>query len=134
MNAWADERLEPDDLVPRLRVDAALVARRTSPATSWPAWRRSRPFGLGNPRPVFEARGVEVVSGPHLLKERHLTMHVKQAGRVFRAMAWRAAERAPFVSEHREALALAYSIDRNTWRGETTVELSVADLKAEGNE
>ena len=92
------------------------------------------PYGLGNPRPVFEARGVEVVSGPHLLKERHLTMHVKQAGRVFRAMAWRSAERAPFVSEHREALALAYSIDRNTWRGETTVELSVADLKAEGNE
>jgi hypothetical protein len=69
------------------------------------------------------------VSGPHVLKERHLTMHVKQAGRVFRAMAWRSAERAPFVTAHRQSLALAYSIDRNTWRGETTVELGVADLK-----
>jgi hypothetical protein len=45
-------------------------------------------------------------------------------------MAWRAAERAPFIQEHRQALALAYSIDRNTFRGETTVELSVADLQA----
>ncbi len=128
VNAWADARLEPDDLVPRLRIDAQLpldaigsevVAGVASLA----------PFGLGNPRPVFEARGVEVVSGPTLLKERHLTMQVKQGGRVFRAMAWRSAERAPFVSANRQALALAYSIDRNTFRGETTVELSVADLQ-----
>ena len=32
--------------------------------------------------------------------------------------------------EVRQALALAYSIDRNTWRGESTVELHVADLQA----
>jgi hypothetical protein len=57
-------------------------------------------------------------------------MQVKQGGRVFRAMAWRSAERAPFVSANREALALAYSIDRNTFRGETTVELSVVDVKS----
>ena len=56
-------------------------------------------------------------------------MHVKQGGRVFRAMAWRSAERAPFVTVHRAGLGLAYSIDRNTWRGESTVELHVADLQ-----
>ena len=128
VNAWADERLDPDDLVPRLRVDAGLTLDGiVSDVVSGVA--ALAPYGLGNPRPVFEARGVEVVSGPHLLKERHLTMQVKQAGRMFRAMAWRAAERAPLVVEHRQNLALAYSIDRNTWRGETTVELSVADLK-----
>lgn len=49
---------------------------------------------------------------------------------MFRAMAWRSAERAGFIAEHRQALALAYSIDRNTWRGESTVELHVADLQA----
>jgi len=70
------------------------------------------------------------VSGPHVLKDRHLSLHVKQGGRVFRAMAWRSAERAGFIAEHRHALALAYSIDRNTWRGESTVELHVADLQA----
>jgi single-stranded-DNA-specific exonuclease len=125
----ANARLEPDDLVPRLRLDAvlplqALVGEVVAGIEAM------APFGLANPRPVFEARDVEVVSGPHVLKDRHLSLHVKQGGRVFRAMAWRSAERAGFVAEHRHALALAYSIDRNTWRGESTVELHVADLQA----
>jgi single-stranded-DNA-specific exonuclease len=129
MNGLGSARLEPDDLVPRLRVDAplplpSLIGEVVAGVESM------APFGLANPRPVFEARDVEVVSGPHVLKDRHLSLHVKQGGRVFRAMAWRSAERASFITEHRQALALAYSIDRNTWRGESTVELHVADLQA----
>ena len=57
-------------------------------------------------------------------------MLVQQDGPVFRAMAWRAAEREPFVTGHRAGVRLAYWIDRNTWRGETTVELNVADVQA----
>jgi single-stranded-DNA-specific exonuclease len=48
------------------------------------------PFGAGNPRPVFAARGVEIIDGPRTLKERHLKMALKQDGRIFRAVAWRA--------------------------------------------
>ncbi len=43
-------------------------------------------------------------------------MNVKQHGRVFRAIAWRAAERAEFLQEHRRAVRLAYSLDKNTFR------------------
>ena len=125
----ANSRLDPDDLVPRLRLDAilplhGLVGEVVAGVEAL------APFGLANPRPIFEARDVEIVSGPHVLKDKHLSFHVKQGGRVFRAMAWRSAERAGFIAEHRQALALAYSIDRNTWRGESTVELHVADLQA----
>ncbi|MFI5079298.1 MAG: DHH family phosphoesterase, partial [Vicinamibacteria bacterium] len=125
----ANLRLEPDDLVPRLRLDAVLPLQDLIGEVV-AGVEAMAPFGLANPRPVFEARDVEVVSGPHVLKDRHLSLHVKQGGRVFRAMAWRSAERAAFITEHRQALALAYSIDRNTWRGESTVELHVADLQA----
>jgi single-stranded-DNA-specific exonuclease len=38
------------------------------------------PFGSGNPRPVFEAHGVEVIDGPRRLKDRHLKMALKQNG------------------------------------------------------
>jgi single-stranded-DNA-specific exonuclease len=127
INAWADDRLEPDDLVPRLRLDAELGLGGIAPDVV-SGVEALAPFGLGNPRPVFSAGAVEVVSGPHLLKERHLAMHVKQAGRVFRAMAWRGADRAPFITANRGGVRLAYSIDRNTFRGETTVELNVADV------
>jgi single-stranded-DNA-specific exonuclease len=129
INAWADQRLEPDDLVPRLRVDAALGLGGIA-ADVVSGIESMAPFGLGNPRPVFSAGTVEVVSGPHLLKDRHLAMHVKQDGRVFRAMAWRGAERASFITANKGAMRLAYSLDRNTWRGETTVELNVADIAA----
>jgi single-stranded-DNA-specific exonuclease len=56
-----------------------------------------------NPRPVFAARGVEIIDGPRKLKERHLKMSLKQEGRIFRAVAWRAAERHDFLGEHRAA-------------------------------
>jgi single-stranded-DNA-specific exonuclease len=87
------------------------------------------PFGLCNPRPVFYATPVEISDGPRLLKERHLNMTVRQDGRLFRAVAWRAAERAALLTEHRENLALAFSLDRNEYQGETYLQLTVCDIR-----
>jgi single-stranded-DNA-specific exonuclease len=128
INRWADERLEPDDLIPRLRVDAELpLAGIESGVVE--GLDALAPFGLGNPRPVFDATTVEIVSGPTRMKDRHLSMSVKQNGRVFRAIAWRGAERAAFLEEHRKGVRLAYSLDKNTYQGETTIELNVADVQ-----
>jgi len=129
INAWADEVLEPDQLRPRLRIDAPLHLKgithdlvRGLDALG--------PFGMGNPRPVFHAAPVEIVDGPRSLKERHLKMTFSQEGRRFRAIAWRAAERAEFLEKHRTGVDLAFSLERNEYQGETYLELSVADFKA----
>src|SRR5262249_6417026 len=87
------------------------------------------PFGAGNPRPVFAARGVEIIDGPRKLKERHLKMALRQEGRIFRAIAWRAAERHESLSEHKGRLDVAFSLEQNQYNGETFVELSLADLR-----
>jgi single-stranded-DNA-specific exonuclease len=128
INRWADERLEPDDLIPRLRVDAALPLTGIESGVV-EGLDALAPFGLGNPRPIFDAETVEIVHGPTRMKDRHLSMSVKQNGRVFRAIAWRGAEKAAFLEEHRKAVRLAYSLDKNTWQGETTIELNVADVQ-----
>ena len=52
-----------------------------------------------------------------------------QEGRRFRAMAWRAAERADFLEQNRDGMNLAFSLDKNEFQGETYLELSVADFK-----
>lgn len=131
INTWADNRLEPDDLIPRLRVDAELGFGDIS-SDVMSGLDAMAPFGLGNPRPIFDGGGaVEIVNGPHRMKDRHLSMNVKQNGRVFRAIAWRGAERATFLEEHRQAVRLAYSLDKNTFRGETNIELNVADVQAD---
>ena len=78
---------------------------------------------------MFDAAAVEIVDGPHRLKDRHLDDERQQDGRVFRAIAWRAAERAEFLRNTAGRSGLAYSLDKNTFRGETTVELTVADVR-----
>ena len=68
---------------------------------------------------MFAARGVEIVDGPRKLKERHLKMALKQDGRIFRAIAWRAAERHDYLAEHKAALDVAFSLEQNQYNGET---------------
>ena len=127
--AYANERLQPDDLAPRLAIDAPLPLTGID-SRLLAGLDALEPFGVGNRRPVFHAEAVEVVDGPHVIKDRHLGMTVRQGRARFRAMAWRAAEQEEFVRARRGSLNLAFSLTENTWRNETSVELSVADIKA----
>ncbi|CAN5510309.1 single-stranded-DNA-specific exonuclease RecJ [soil metagenome] len=128
INAHADAVLEPDQLRPRLRIDGQLSLR----AINHDLMRgldSMGPFGLANPRPVFHASPVEVVDGPRTLKDRHLKMTFSQEGRRLRAIAWRAAERAEFLTRNKAAVNLAFSVEKNEYQGETYLELSVCDFK-----
>src|SRR4029077_11127773 len=115
-------------LMPRLRIDGDLGFRGIT-GTVAAGIASLAPFGAGNPRPVFAARRVEIIDGPRTLKERHLKMALRQDGRIFRAIAWRAAEQHDFLSDNKAALDVAFSLDQNEYNGETYVELTLADLK-----
>jgi len=129
VNAVADETLGPEDLMPRLRIDGGLTFRGITGGVA-AGVAALAPFGAGNPRPVFAARGVEIIDGPRKIKERHLKMALKQDGRIFRAIAWRAAERHDYLAEHKSALDVAFSLEQNQYNGETYVELTLADLRS----
>jgi single-stranded-DNA-specific exonuclease len=132
INAVADETLTPEDLMPRLRIDGDLTFRGITGDVVCGVTSLA-PFGAGNPRPVFAARRVEIIDGPRMLKERHLKMALKQDGRVFRAIAWRAAERHDYLTEHKAAVDVAFSLDQNQYNGDTFVELSLADMRQSEN-
>jgi single-stranded-DNA-specific exonuclease len=129
INAHANQVLEPDQLRPRLRIDGTLNLRNITPDLI-DGLDAMAPFGMANPRPVFHAMPVEIVDGPRPLNDRHLKMTFRQDGRRFRAIAWRAAERAAFLTEHRAGVNLAFSLDQNEFQGETYLELTVADFKS----
>ena len=129
INAHANEVLEPDQLRPRLRIDGALNLRHITPDLVQ-GLNAMAPFGLANPRPIFHAMPVEIVDGPRPIKDRHLSMTFRQDGRSFRAIAWRAAERAAFLTENRAGVNLAFSLEQNEYLGETYLELAVADFKS----
>jgi single-stranded-DNA-specific exonuclease len=128
LNRHADTRLGPDDLRPRLRIDAAVSFRGLNGDLAYQMTELA-PFGAGNPRPLFAAAGVEIIDGPRPLKDRHLKMTLRQDGRTFRAVAWRAIERQAFLQEHRGQLDFAFSLDQSTYNGDTYLELTVADAR-----
>jgi single-stranded-DNA-specific exonuclease len=131
VNAYADDVLEPDQLRPRLRIDGPLSLKSINHDLMRDLDAMG-PFGMANPRPVFHATGVEIVDGPRTLKERHLKMTFSQEGRRFRAIAWRAAERAELLTRNRAAVNLAFSLEKNEFKGETYLELNVADFQCPG--
>ena len=126
--AWANEHLSPADLVPRLRIDAPLGLREISSEVI-AALTRLGPFGAANPKPVFRASPVDLLLPPRRLKDRHLSLMFKQNGRTFRGILWRAIEREEYLTANRSGLELAYSLDQSEFRGETTTELNVADVR-----
>jgi single-stranded-DNA-specific exonuclease len=132
VNDYADGCLEPDDLRPRLWIDGALAFRSINEQVASELTRLA-PFGAGNPCPIFRASRVEVIDGPRRIKERHLKMAFRQDGRVIRGIAWRASERELFVTEHRAAIDLAFSLEQDEWNGERYLQLSIADFKAPEN-
>jgi single-stranded-DNA-specific exonuclease len=132
VNDFADNCLGPDDLRPRLWIDGALAFKSITEQVASEMMRMA-PFGAGNPNPVFSTSRVEIVDGPRRVKDRHLKMAFRQDGRVLRGIAWRASEREAFVTEHRGAIDLAFSLEQDSWNGERYLQLSVADFKAPEN-
>ncbi|HXT71756.1 MAG TPA: single-stranded-DNA-specific exonuclease RecJ [Vicinamibacterales bacterium] len=128
LTAYANARLEPDDLVPRLRIDAPLGLGEISGEVV-ESLQRLGPFGAANPKPVFRASPVDLVTAPRRLKERHLSLLFKQSGRSFRAIAWRGIDKETYLNTHRAGLELAYSLDQSEYQGQRTMELTVADVR-----
>jgi single-stranded-DNA-specific exonuclease len=124
----ADEMLGPDDLVPSLPIDGEMPFEQITSQVIEDL-KLFEPFGSSNQKPVFATSEVAISDGPYLLKEKHLRMSVKQGGRIFRAVAWRGAGWFKFLKEHKDRVNIAFSLVENHFRGETTTELSIADVQ-----
>ncbi|RMF09787.1 MAG: single-stranded-DNA-specific exonuclease RecJ [Candidatus Neomarinimicrobiota bacterium] len=87
------------------------------------------PYGPGNMRPKFAARGLEVVGNPRLVGNGdHLKFAVKQNGRVLDAIGFN-------LGEQYEKLItgwpvdLAFVVETNTWQGQSRIQLNVRDIQ-----
>ncbi|MCA9025139.1 MAG: single-stranded-DNA-specific exonuclease RecJ [Planctomycetaceae bacterium] len=89
------------------------------------------PFGMQNRRPVFSATHVDLVEPPRKMGggERHLSLRVRQAGKVFRAVAFGKADWADELSAVDGPLALCFEANINRFRGYENVELRLLDWK-----
>jgi single-stranded-DNA-specific exonuclease len=73
LDAFARARLTLADFDPALEVDAELHFEEIGPEL-FQALRLLEPYGVGNPEPVFSARGTKLTAPPRILKDKHLKL------------------------------------------------------------
>ncbi len=90
------------------------------------------PFGMGNPRPIFCAVGVELAEAPKLMGEsgRHMSVQLAQYGHQIRAVAFGQAEEwLPELVKHSLPIDVAFRPVINEFRGYRKIELQLVDWR-----
>lgn len=125
---YARATLRPDDLEPALRLDAEVtMADLDGPV--YEQLQRLAPHGVGNPTPVFWARGLRVCAPPRVLKEKHLKLRVTQGARAIDALAWNWGSRAAEFPQGARVDA-AFTLGENTFEGLTALQFELKDVKS----
>jgi len=120
----ARELLQPSDLLPLLEVDASLKFSQIG----IPLLRELealKPFGVGNPEPLFMTEGVEVCDRRPF--SAGVRFHFRNDGRVIGAVAFGANDEFPGTPGTR--LDVAYRLTENEWNGTIAPELKIVDAR-----
>ncbi|HEU4639826.1 MAG TPA: hypothetical protein VFS84_13300, partial [Candidatus Binatia bacterium] len=87
-----------------------------------------KPFGVGNPEPIFLSEGIEVCERKDF--SMGARFRFRQAGRFVSGVAFGVKE--DFAARRGAIVDLAYRLSENEWNGSSTVELKVVDAKVAG--
>lgn len=129
--AVASRSLPEGDLTPPFPIDAQISLNHID-GRILRLLDRLEPFGQSNPAPVFCVYNVEVP--PHSLRELkggHLRLSVRQDAAALPAIGFRMADRLAEIQEAAR-VDIAFSPQFNTWRGETTIQLVLKDIRPAG--
>jgi len=127
-NAEARRRLSDADLRPVLRLDAELpLSDADLQLVHWLEY--LGPHGIGNPRPVFVARGVRL-EGPRVVGEDHLKVALRHQTGAMDAIGFGMAGRHPPERlSPEERYDVLFKLERNEWRGRAKVQARILDLR-----
>jgi single-stranded-DNA-specific exonuclease len=122
--AFAGETLGAAQLEPCLYLDAELTLGEID-YRLLEQHESLQPFGMGNPQPLFCARGVTLAGEPRVMKEKHLSLILRQSGDEYRAVWFGAA------SEELPRLPwdIAFNIERNEWQGSVSPQIHVRAVR-----
>jgi single-stranded-DNA-specific exonuclease len=118
------ESLAVEDLTPSLEIDGALDFS----AIGLPLIREInslKPFGIGNPEPLFMSEQVEVCERKEF--SAGVRFRLRQTARVLSGVIFGATE--DFPGRLGETVDVVYRIGENEWNGATRVELKIVDLR-----
>ena len=123
-NRFVQESVDPDKLTPVLNVDAEVTFPELT-LDLLDSYELLEPFGNSNPQPVFMSRNVMLTDAPRHLQGNHLRLGLRQGTCECDAMYFNGGS----VRLPDPPWDIAFTIDRNVWRGRTTLSISIQDIR-----
>lgn len=129
------ENMTQDMLIPQIEIDAELNLKDISPKL-FRIIRQFEPFGPENPNPVFFAESVSDNGDARLVgtDDVHLQLSLIQeypTYPAYRAIAFNQAAHLRRIKDERRAFDIAYTLVENNFRGNTSIQLNIKDIKIE---
>jgi len=128
----AHKMIEPESLKKKLKSDMCCSLCSLSIETVREL-EQLRPYGEGNPEPIFISDKTAVAGKPHVIGRdgKHVAMQLRTNNSVFRAVGFGMADVIESLGSFEE-ISVAYVPVINSWRGYDTVELELRDIAANG--
>jgi single-stranded-DNA-specific exonuclease len=126
--AYVLNHSNPEQRQPKLTYDAEISFDQLS-LEFLSSYDLLQPFGSGNPQPVFISREVGLSRSPLHMKNNHLRFMLRQGYHEQDAVFFGGGEH-PLPDPPWD---IAFTIDRNTFRGRTTLQLIIQDVRATAN-
>jgi single-stranded-DNA-specific exonuclease len=120
----ARERLDSEDMVPRIDIDARLGLESISPQLI-SELEELPPFGHQNPQPIFWAGPLEVVSS-RVVGNDHLKLRIREKGLTFDCIAF---GKGPLHPLEGKSVDILFNVGTNTWQGIESIQLVITDLR-----
>ncbi len=127
INELAEPLISGEDLKKKVRIDGPLGLESINVAFL-EQYARLVPFGVGNPKPVFLAEGLEIAGEPKTMQGRHVKFLVRKNGRTFEALGWDKAGLADRVGRG-DRIDLAFTLHISQYLGEEQIGLAIEDLR-----
>ncbi|ERP30749.1 single-stranded-DNA-specific exonuclease RecJ [Chitinivibrio alkaliphilus] len=129
-NTSLSRQLAHGDLRPRVYADVEVRVAQLTPKF-FATLARMRPFGPNNMRPVFFSKAVQIHAPKRVGKGgAHLKMRVSQDKQFVDAIAFGFGDRLQELTTAR-SISLAYTLGQNTYRGTTTLQITVKGIEIE---
>lgn len=129
INEYAFSNLTSEDFKEKLKINSEIDLSEVD-FEIYKQLEKLEPYGYANPRPVFALKKIKASQVAKLGKEgKHLKLSFNTQGESWEALAFNMSEYETLTNES-PFLDLAFTLDKNEFRGRTTLQLILKDMKS----
>ncbi|MFH0731832.1 MAG: single-stranded-DNA-specific exonuclease RecJ [Candidatus Omnitrophota bacterium] len=126
INQVAQGKIKTEDLIPTVDIDMEIDLSQLSDKI-FKELDELMPFGIGNPKPVFATKNLSIKKQAQVVGKDTVKMWVTDGDKVCEAIGFRMADIMPQDLEN--SIDLAYTPCLNTYKGVTSIQLQLKDMR-----